>query len=811
MSVRKEKTMKSLPMVPLRGAVAFPGNIFHFEAGRKKTIIALNQAMENGQTVFLLTQQDESLEEPQLPEDFYQTGVVSRILQMIRVSKDSIRVITEGLYRARIAEILQQEPYFQVQVVQRAVRRPADDLKNQALIRLALDRFNQYSEETGVEEDEVFREVRQSRDASAVADYIAGNTAMEPQRAQHLLDMTGAAARLESLISLLDGELLLLRTEAEIEDRVKQAIDKNQREYYLREQMHVIADELGEEESPIEEAEAYRAAVKELGLPKDSEEKLLRECVKLSKMPLGSHEATVVRGYLDTCIDLPWNVCTEDRVDLALAQRILDHDHYGLKKVKERILELMAVRKLHPDVKGQILCLVGPPGVGKTSIARSVAKAMNRKYVRVSLGGVHDEAEIRGHRRTYIGAMPGRIITAIKQAGSANPLLLLDEVDKLSGDFRGDPASALLEVLDSEQNFSFEDHFIDLPFDLSRVLFFTTANDESEIPAPLLDRMEIIHLSSYTHEEKYHIAKEHLYPDELAKNGLDKRRMRLSDDAIHALIDGYTREAGVRTLDRVLASLCRKAARKIVGDGVKTVRIDAASLEPMLGPAKYKDEDLLRRDEIGVANGLAWTAVGGEVMPVELTLMEGTGKLELTGSLGDVMKESAKIAVSCVRTYARSFGIDPEFHKKYDLHIHVPEGAVPKDGPSAGITLTTALVSALREIPVRADVAMTGEVTLRGRVLPIGGLREKAMGAYRKGIRTVIIPKGNEPDLSELDDAVREHVRFIPAETVQTVFAAALCAPLQKEKPGERREKDPLNVQYAGFTVSPEPVIRTDG
>ena len=808
MSIRTEKEMKSLPMVPLRGAVAFPGNVFHFEAGRKKTIIALNQAMESGQTVFLLTQKDETAEEPLLPTEFYRTGVVARVLQLIRVSKDSIRVITECLYRAKVAEIEQQEPYFLVQVVPRAVRRSSDALQNQAMIRMALERFEKYSQETGITENDAFQQIRTSKDPSAVADYIAGNVTMETERAQNLLEQTHASNRLEELIAFLDAELELLRTEAEIENRVKQNIDRNQREYYLREQMRVIADELGEEDSPQEESDAYREAINALAMPQESKDKLLKECSKLAKMPFGSHEATVVRGYLDTCIELPWGKLTTDRIDLAQAQKILDHDHYGLKKVKERILELLAVRKLHPGVKGQILCLVGPPGVGKTSIARSVAKAMSRKYVRVSLGGVHDEAEIRGHRRTYIGAMPGRIINAIKQTGVANPLLLLDEIDKLSDSYQGDPAWALLEVLDAEQNFSFQDHFIDLPFDLSDVLFVTTANDESAIPQPLLDRMELIHISSYTHDEKFHIAKEHLFPDELAKNGLDKRRMKLTDSAFHALIDGYTREAGVRGLDRVLASLCRKTARKIVGDGEKMVKIDPAALQMLLGPAKYKEDDLSRRDEIGVANGLAWTAVGGEVMPVEMTLMEGTGKLELTGSLGDVMKESARIAISCVRTYARPFGIDPEFYKKFDLHIHVPEGAVPKDGPSAGITLTTALVSALRNIPVRADVAMTGEVTLRGRVLPIGGLREKAMGAYRKGIRTVIIPKGNEPDLAELDDIVKENVHFVPAETVQTVFATALCLPLNEEKIGEK--KDNLNVQYPGFIVSKEHPVHVE-
>jgi ATP-dependent Lon protease len=601
---------------------------------------------------------------------------------------------------------------------------------------------------------------------------------MEAEMAQEVLDERCAERRLQMLIAFMESEIELIRTENEIQDRVKKQMDKNQREYYLREQIKIISEELGDGDSPAAEAEEYRKRIEMLALSDENAEMLLKECAKLSRMPFGSHEATVVRTYLDTCIALPWNVTTTDRIDVAAAEKILDRDHYGLKKVKERILELLAVRQLQPDVRGQILCLVGPPGVGKTSIARSVAQAMNRKYVRVSLGGVHDEAEIRGHRKTYIGAMPGRIMAAVKQAGSMNPLILLDEIDKLGGDFRGDPASALLEVLDPEQNVSFHDHYIDLPFDLSRALFITTANDEGAIPGPLRDRMEVIRIPGYTLEEKVHIALEHLYPNQLKKNGLDRRRVKLSEEALRGLIDGYTREAGVRNLERMLGSLCRKAARKIVSGETKTVKIGMEELEPMLGPALFTPDDLNTVDQVGVCNGLAWTAVGGEMLQVEVALMEGTGKLELTGSLGDVMKESARIAISCVRTLAPKLSIDGEFYKKLDIHIHVPEGAVPKDGPSAGVTLTTALVSALTDNPVRGDVAMTGEVTLRGRVLPIGGLREKAMAAYTHKMKTVLIPKGNAPHVAEVDEAVKAGLEFVPVESILQVLQTALVHPV---------------------------------
>lgn len=776
----QEREWKSLPTVPLRGLVAFPDTIFHFEAGRRKTIIALNQAAEQNTPVLLLTQKFESNDSPTFSHnDFYMVGTVARVVQMVRVSKDTIRVVTECIARARVTQVVQEAPLIRVDAVESPCAPVPKTNHAAATFRAATDYFEEYSQEAALAEPEQYQKIRASSDLLMLSHFLGSVLPLRQELAQNILEQDNVEARLEQFMVFMEHEITLLHTENEIQDKVKQQMDKNQREYYLREQLKVISDELGDGDSPVEEADAYRTKIRSLHLPEASAEKLLHECDKLSKMPFGSHEATVVRGYLDTCLALPWNVQTTDRIDLSAAEKKLDHDHYGLKKVKERILELLAVRKLQPDVRGQIICLIGPPGVGKTSIVRSVAQAMNRKYVRVSLGGVHDEAEIRGHRKTYIGAMPGRIMAAVAQAGSRNPLMLLDEIDKLGGDFRGDPASALLEVLDPEQNVTFQDHFIDLPFDLSRVLFITTANDEAAIPGPLLDRMEVIRIPGYTQEEKFHIAKDHLYPNQLHRNGLDRRRVRMTDDALRALIDGYTREAGVRSLERTLASLCRKAARKLVSESVKSVKIDRADLEPLLGPAPFADDALSLQNQVGVCNGLAWTSVGGEMLQVEVALMDGTGKLELTGSLGDVMKESAHIAISCVRSHAAEFGIDGDFYKKQDIHIHVPEGAVPKDGPSAGVTLTTALVSALTNNPIRGDVAMTGEVTLRGRVLPIGGLREKSMAAYTHQMKTVIIPKGNVPNLAEVDDAVRQQLAFVPAENIKTVLDTALLHPIQ--------------------------------
>lgn len=770
-----ENKITVMPMVPLRGLVAFPKIPFHFEAGRKKTVIALNQAMQKGQKIFLLTQKDDNTENPLMPNDFYQIGVVAQVQQMMRVSKDTLHVVVQCEERAKVVSVEQEEPFFAVQVSPIYDVKPFKDQHSTALLRTLSEKFKEYTENANKDEGEMYSRILRGGDSSKIANYIASTLNTLPTSVlQKLMEKEIVEDRIEELLVELENENMIEKLGNELQEKVKQHIDKNQRDYYLREQMHVISEELGEGDSPVDDAEEYRKKIESFNLMDTVKEKLLKECGKLAKMPSSSHEAAVIRSYLDLCVDMPWNTFTTDRIDLERSAKILDKEHYGLEKVKERILELLAVRKLQPDVKGQIICLVGPPGVGKTSIARSVAQAMKRKYVRVSLGGVRDESEIRGHRRTYIGSMPGRIIDAIKQAGVSNPLILLDEIDKLAGDFRGDPAAALLEVLDAEQNFSFMDHYLDVPYDLSKVLFLTTANDESAIPAPLLDRMEIIHISGYTREEKFQIAKRHLVPTQMKRNGLDKRRMKLSDQAIELLISGYTREAGVRGLEKNIASLCRKTAKKLVSEEVKSVTINESVVEEMLGPIKYKNEDIMHSDEVGVTNGLAWTAVGGEILQIEIALMEGTGKLELTGSLGDVMKESAKIAVSCVRTHAKELDIDPDFYKKYDIHIHAPEGAVPKDGPSAGVTMATTLVSALKGVPVRGNVAMTGEITLRGRVLPIGGLKEKAMAAYCNQIDTVIIPKQNESNLAEIDAVVRDNVKFVPADSIRTVLNTAL-------------------------------------
>ncbi len=584
-------------------------------------------------------------------------------------------------------------------------------------------------------------------------------------------------------------------------------MDKNHRDYYLREQLRAINAELGEDNQAQEELEKYQSKLDALTLEEDTRKRLQEELDKFSRLSYNSQEAMVSRNYLDLVLGLPWNTSTKDKLDVNQAARVLDKDHYGMKKVKERILEALSVYKMAPDMKGQIICLVGPPGVGKTSIAKSIAKAMGKKYVRMSLGGIRDEADIRGHRKTYIGAMPGRIISALKQAGTNNPLLLLDEVDKLGSDYKGDPSSALLEVLDAEQNFSFRDHYVEVPFDLSKVMFLATANDASAIPGPLYDRMEVIDLSSYTREEKFHIAKEHLVPKQVKRHGLNGRMVRFDEEALYAVIDGYTREAGVRTLERTLASVCRKCAKEIVAGEKKSCKINAAVVEALLGPRKFKEDSLEKKDLVGVVNGLAWTSVGGEILQVEVAVVEGTGKIELTGSLGDVMKESAKAAVTYVRSCCQKYSIDPDFYKTKDIHIHFPEGAVPKDGPSAGVTITTALVSALANVPVRGDVAMTGEVTLRGRVLAIGGLREKTMAAYRHGIKTVLIPKENEPDLHEIDPVVKENIRFVPAEEVSTVLDTALVYAISFEK----EETELVELSLLGASQKgkrPETVLR---
>lgn len=766
----------TMPALALRGLTIFPSMLLHFDVGRDASIKALDEAMSTGQTVFLVTQQDLSVESPQ-QEDLFTVGTVSAVRQILRLPGGTVRVMVEGESRGRLLGIDQTTPFLVAQV--EPLPNDTGEVKNtartEAMIRRAYDLFESYAELAPRMSPEVLVRVLASDDPGYIADYIAQNIVMRAGDKQSILEELSPVRRLNRLTHILRRELEILELEQDMQNKVRDHLTRSQRDYFLREQLKVIQGELGESESGAEsEANEYRAAISKSKMPKEVADKMFKEVSRLEKQPFGSSEATVIRNYLDICLELPWNKKTRERVDVAAARKVLDADHYGLEKVKERILEFLAVKKLAPDLKGQIICLVGPPGVGKTSVAMSVARATGRKIARLSLGGVHDEAEIRGHRKTYVGAMPGRIINAVKQAGSSNPLILLDEIDKLGSDYRGDPASALLEVLDAEQNSTFRDHFLEVPFDLSEVLFITTANTTSTIPRPLLDRMEIIELTSYTDEEKLQIAKRHLIPKELKRHGLKKNQFRITDNAIRELIASYTRESGVRILERELAALCRKSAMKIVSEDVKRIDVTGDNLEQYLGVRKYHPEKRTAAEQVGVVNGLAWTSVGGELLEVEANVVPGSGKIELTGNLGDVMKESAHAALTYIRSRASQLGIEADFYQKKDIHVHFPEGAVPKDGPSAGITIVVAMVSALTGITVKRDLAMTGEVTLRGRVLPIGGMREKTMAALRNGIRTVIIPADNEKDLEEIDQTVRAALQFVPVEHVDSVLAHAL-------------------------------------
>ena len=777
-TIKVERKTLHLPTIALRGLVVFPNNLVHFEVGREKSIAAVEWAMANNSNVFLVAQKSMDTTEPQ-QADLFSYGVVAEVKQVLRVSGDLVKVLVEGKYRAKLSALDASGDFLLSAVRPAPVRAgKADDaVETEALLRALKAGFDEYlGMNPRLGKDVVFAIVS-SDDPAFLSEYMPANLLFRYEDKQAVMDEGTLNGRLKKLIEMLRRECQVMKIEKEIAEKVNESMDKNQRDYYLHEQLHIISDELGEGDDTHAEADEYRRRITGLHLAEDSEKKLLKEVDRLSKMQGSNQEATVIRTYLDTCLDLPWNTFTVDDLDISRAQQILDRDHYGLKKVKDRILETLAVRKLAPDVKAQIICLVGPPGVGKTSIARSIAESLGRKYVRISLGGVRDEAEIRGHRRTYIGAMPGKIITAMISAKSANPLLLLDEIDKLAGDFRGDPAAALLEALDPEQNSTFNDHFIDIPFDLSHVLFITTANDLGSIPGPLRDRMDVIELPSYTRVEKYNIARKHLLPKQLKACGLTGK-VTLSQSALYGIIDGYTREAGVRNLERTITSVLRKCARKIAAGEVESVSVTGTMLEQLLGPRFVKPDFLNRTNAVGIANGLAWTSVGGETLPIEVQVMDnGSGKITVTGSLGDVMKESAQLAVTWVRVHAAEYGIDPEKLKKCDLHIHAPEGAVPKDGPSAGVTLTTALVSCLSGIPVRGDVAMTGEITLHGNVLPIGGLREKSMAAYREGMKTVLIPKDNEPDLYEVDDEVKKNLTFLPMQSLTQVLNAALLKP----------------------------------
>lgn len=763
-------------MVALRGLVIFPEMTMHFDVGRQKSVRAIRVAMEKKTNVFLTAQMDMECDDPRY-DDLYNAGVVCEIKQVMKLpGTDTLRVVVHGLYRAELIHLASASPYLSaiVHKIETEKVSAEDKMYEEALVRRLISTFEEYAYFIPKLPPDIIVGVSVRKEASEITDYILSNIPLEYSSKQSLLEELNPLRRAERLCVILTREIELLAIEEQINEKVQEQMEENQRDYYLREQIKAISEELNEGDGAISEAESYKEKIKAIGFSEDTEKKLLKECDRMMKMQSSSPEAAVIRNYLDKVVSLPWNVFSDDNLDIENAMSILDEDHFGLGDVKDRILEFLAVRKINPDIKGQIICLAGPPGVGKTSIAKSLARAMGRSYARISLGGVRDEADIRGHRKTYIGSMPGRIIEAIESAKSSNPLILLDEVDKLGSDHRGDPSSALLEVLDGEQNNTFVDHYLEIPYDLSRVLFITTANDKSRIPAPLLDRMEIIDLPGYTYEEKFNIAKKHLVPKQIKANGLKKSNVKITDKALRDIIGGYTKEAGVRVLERTISSVLRKIAVEYAKGYDGKVSVKNTDIEKYLGPVKFMPDDTVKINRVGVVNGLAYTSVGGSMLTVEVAVMDGTGKLELTGSLGDVIKESAKAAVSYIRTNAEKYRIDKEFYQNKDIHIHFPEGAVPKDGPSAGVTIFTALVSALSGCKVRADVAMTGEITITGRVLPIGGLREKTMAAYIEGIKTVIVPEANRSDLQQIDEKVKEKLNFVFATTGDDVLKTAL-------------------------------------
>ena len=774
----------SLPMLPLRGLMVFPQMVLHFDVGRKKSVAALEQAMLGDQRIFLVAQRDMDVDNPDI-DDIFHVGTIAAIKQVLKLPGDNIRVLVEGKSRAVLRAVTQEEPYFEGALDELIPQAVPASIEVDALLRTAHTYFEEYCKMSGRVSGETMQSVLEVEEPGQLADVIAANVLTKVEDRQQILEEFDDIARLEAVCAVLVRETELAGVEKKVQARVRKQIEQNQKDYFLREQIKAIQTELGDKDAT--DVEDLRERLEKTPMNDEARDKAARELERLSRMAPGSPEIGVSRTYVEWLLDLPWGRTTPDNLDLKRARRVLAEDHYGLDKVKERVIEYLAVCRIKNNMKGPVLCFVGPPGVGKTSIARSIARALGRKFVQMSLGGVRDEAEIRGHRRTYIGAIPGRIITSIKQAGSMNPVFLFDEIDKMASDVRGDPASAMLEVLDSAQNNAFRDHYLEAPFDLSGVMFITTANSVDTIPRPLLDRMELIEVSGYTEEEKLNIAKRHLLPNQIKEHGLAPRSVRMSDKVLRSLIQGYTREAGVRTLQRTIGKVVRKSAVAMLDEQVETVTVTQERLEEFLGAPRYHYEKAGKKPEVGVVNGLAYTVVGGDTLQIETTTMPGTGQLELTGSLGDVMKESARAAKSFVRAHAEEFGIDPEFYKKLDIHIHVPEGAVPKDGPSAGVTMTTALVSALTGIPVRQNVAMTGEITLRGRVLPIGGLKEKLLAAHRAGIDTVLIPKENLKDLEEVPENVRSAMKIVPAEDVHTVLETALC-----EKPAPRPKAEPL-------------------
>ena len=767
--------IENMPMLALRGISVFPGMLLNFDVERQMSILALNAALSSDQIIFLVPQKDITKDLP-TEKDLYKVGTICRLKQLLRIpSASAAKVMVEGLARARIVRVTSDSPYYFAEVQPIYDKESeTNSIKSEALMRKCCELFDEYAQLTGTLTPELLINIIASEDPGYVADYIAQNIFLKHSQKQQLLEELRPQKRLALLNGMLKREIEVLTLEQSLQESTQDLMAKSQKDYFLREQLKVIQAELGEADDSFTEIDEYRKKILSLRFDKEIEEKLLKEVSRLSKQPFGSSEASVLRSYLDICLELPWNTKTKEVINISKARKTLDADHFGLEKVKERIIEFLAVKQLAPDIKGGVLCLVGPPGVGKTSIAISIAKATNRKLARLSLGGVHDEADIRGHRKTYVGAMPGRLISGLQQAKSSNPLMVLDEIDKLGSDYRGDPASALLEAFDSEQNAAFRDHFLEIPFDLSDVFFITTANTTDSIPRALLDRMEVIELSSYTDEEKLQIVKRHLLPKQRKMHGLNGNQLRISDDAIRDMIALYTRESGVRMLEREVAKICRKTAKMISADDCKAITIRSGAIGDFLGVQKYKPDNISPINEVGLVRGLAWTSVGGEVLEVEVIVLEGTGKLELTGNLGDVMKESAKAAISYIRSRAGRLGIDTNFYKNNDIHIHFPEGAVPKDGPSAGITICIGVISALTGIPVRRDLAMTGEISLRGRILPIGGLREKTMAALRCGVHTVIIPADNEKDLEEIDQSVRSALNFITADHIDKILDVTL-------------------------------------
>lgn len=800
----KNNTAYSIPMLPLRGIVVYPHMILHFDVGRIKSIKSIEEAMLNEQTIFLTAQKDPNTEDPEFDE-INTFGTIAHIKQLLRLPGDTIRVLVEGIQRAKITNFIANDPFYKVDVISvnaKVLQSGRSDI--QALSRQVIDHFEQYAKLSGKISSDATLSITNMNDLSRLPDVIASNLGISIELKQMILEELSPKKRLGKLLDILVKENEILELEKNITSKVRERIDKSQKEYYLREQIKAIQKELGDSSDMTTEADEYKDRIENANFSDDVKKKALKELDRLIRMHSSSAESGVIRTYLDTLLDMPWEKKTEEKLDIKNASEILDRDHYGLEKVKERILEYLAVRKMKNGLHGPILCLAGPPGVGKTSIAKSIAEALNRSYVRMSLGGVKDEAEIRGHRRTYVGSMPGRIINAIKQAGSANPLILLDEIDKMSNDFKGDPASAMLEVLDTEQNKDFRDHYLEVPFDLSDVMFITTANYKYAIPRPLLDRMEVIDISGYTEEEKLNIASKYLVPKQLESHGVDNKVIRFDESSLREIVVHYTKEAGVRNLERQIATVIRKAIKKIVLGEKTSLRITKNTVKNYLGAQIFLYDKTAEKDEIGIVRGLAWTSVGGDTMPIEVNIMPGEGQLELTGQLGDVMKESARIAKSYIRSVAGQYGIDKDFHKKFDIHIHVPEGAIPKDGPSAGITLATAMISALTGIPARKSLAMTGEITLRGKVLPIGGLKEKVLAAHRAGVDTILLPYENKKNIEDIPESVRKKVRLIPISQMNEVIKYALVRKPEAKKPAQAQNSVILNHAVEEAAVSLE-------